>query len=94
MEISEKSIKLYFEMVKFMAKNGVPPTIRELKTALGYSSASTVIHHLHELKRAGMVVEAGDGHRARSILPRIVFAKIKIACELEKLRYGKAMGLE
>jgi len=93
-EISEKSIRLYYEIVKFMSENGQPPTVRELKSALGYGSVSTVIYHLHELKRAGLVVEINGGRRARSVLPKIIFEKIRAACELEKSRYGRAMGLE
>ena len=48
---------------------GYPPTVRELASAVGTRSTSTVIHHLRALEDAGRIRRVSGSPRAIQILP-------------------------
>jgi repressor LexA len=53
---------------EFTAENGYPPSVREIGTVLGLSSASTVHSHLGALEAKGYIKREGSGARAIVIL--------------------------
>lgn len=50
----------------FVAKNGHPPTLREIGEHMGISSTNGVSDHLNALERKGVVVRGSKG-KARNI---------------------------
>jgi len=53
-----------FDFVRdFRAEHGYPPTVREIRDALGYGSPATVQRHLNSLRRKGYL--EGVGRRLR-----------------------------
>ena len=51
----------------YIEQNGYPPSVREICTAVGLSSPSTVQSHLNALEELGYISRGGG--RSRSIRP-------------------------
>lgn len=51
-------------IVEFAARRGYPPSVREIGTAVGLSSTSSVHHHLCRLEELGMVIRVQNRSRA------------------------------
>lgn len=47
--------------------NGYPPTVREIGTAVGLRSPSTVAHHLQALERLGVLSRCPGQHRSYQV---------------------------
>ncbi len=53
---------------KSIAKNGFPPTVREIGSALGLSSPATTHAHLNTLEQKGYIKKVGSKNRAIELL--------------------------
>ncbi len=53
--IHPRSRALLNAIATFIARNQIPPTIRELGDAIGTSSTSIVSYHLDQLERRGLI---------------------------------------
>jgi repressor LexA len=49
--------------------HGYPPTIREIATAVGLVSSSSVAHHLTMLERLGLIKREPQGPRVHTLRP-------------------------
>jgi repressor LexA len=54
---------------EWVDQHGYPPTVREIGTAVGLGSPSSVAHHLKVLQRHGLVRRAAHGSRAVDARP-------------------------
>jgi repressor LexA len=67
-KLTERQTEILKLLASFIATNGYPPSVREIGTALGLSSASTVHSHLGALEAKGYIRREGSGARAIVIL--------------------------
>lgn len=67
--LTRRQRDLLGEIVRYVAVNGYPPSVRELGAAVGLSSTNTVAHHLHALERAGYLRRVPGRPRALQVLP-------------------------
>ncbi len=65
--ISEKQLKIYNFISGFMDKNGYAPSVREICSAVGLSSTSTVQSHLNTLEKEGYITRSSGKTRAISL---------------------------
>jgi repressor LexA len=54
---------------EWVERHGYPPTVREIASAVGLGSPSSVAHHLKALQRLGLVRRAARGPRAVDARP-------------------------
>lgn len=66
--IKEKTDKLFDYILKFQAKNGFPPSLREMCTHMGISSTSTISYYLDYLEEQGLIRRDVYKNRAIEIL--------------------------
>ena len=52
-QLSERQKEILDTIKKFIAKNGFPPTVREIGAAVGLSSSATTHFHLKKLTEKG-----------------------------------------
>jgi repressor LexA len=64
-KISAKQMEIYRFITDFSQESGYPPSVREICSAVGLRSPSTVHSHLKSLSEAGMIVK--DEHKTRAI---------------------------
>ncbi|OLZ09538.1 transcriptional repressor LexA [Sulfobacillus thermosulfidooxidans] len=74
--IGERQQKILNYIQDFLAKNGYPPSVREIGKAVGLSSTASVARHLKALEKEGYISHPpakrrawtmGTGHNTRSI---------------------------
>ena len=63
-ELTPKQQRIYDYIVDFTARNGYPPSVREIAAAVGLKSPSTVHFHLKALEEAGAIVRGSGKTRA------------------------------
>ena len=66
-QLTPKQQQIYAFIRSFTAEKGYPPSVREIGTAVGLKSPSTVHFHLKSLEEAGVIVKAEGKTRAISL---------------------------
>lgn len=66
--IQDKTDKLFEYIIKFQAKNGFPPSLREMGSHMGISSTSTISYYLNYLEEEGLIRRDVYKNRAIEIL--------------------------
>ena len=66
-ELTRKQQQIYDFILAFTGEHGYPPSVREIGTAVGLKSPSTVHFHLKGLEEAGVIVKAEGKTRAISL---------------------------
>ncbi len=66
--LKEREIRILAYMKDIVAKNGYPPTVREICTALGIKSTSTVHRDIENLERGGFLKKDPAKNRALMIV--------------------------
>lgn len=67
-KLNDKQSTILKEVKKYIAKNGFPPSIRELCNLTGYNSTATIYYHLNELCDKGYISKGKDKNRAIELL--------------------------
>ena len=65
--LTRKQQQIYDFILEFTSAHGYPPSVREIGTAVGLKSPSTVHFHLKGLEEAGVIVKAEGTTRAISL---------------------------
>ena len=68
--LSKRQQEIYDFVVSYAAKQGYPPTVREIGEEVGLASPSTVHAHLANLERAGMLRRDPTKPRALEVVGR------------------------
>ena len=66
-ELTRKQQQIYDFILAFTGEHGYPPSVREIGTAVGLKSPSTVHFHMKGLEEAGVIVKAEGKTRAISL---------------------------
>lgn len=69
-KLSERQQEILDFLSDFTAKNGYPPSVREIGDAVGLSSSSTVHSHLNALEDKGYIRRDPSSARALAVIPR------------------------
>ncbi len=67
-KLTPKQQLIYNYILKFTARHGYPPAVREIATAVGLRSPSTVHFHLKALEEAGMILRGTGKTRAITLV--------------------------
>ena len=65
--LTRKQQQIYDFILDFTAQHGYPPSVREIGSAMGLKSPSTVHFHMKGLEEAGVIVKAEGKTRAISL---------------------------
>ena len=65
--LTRKQQQIYDFILEFTNRHGYPPSVREIGTAVGLKSPSTVHFHMKGLEEAGVIVKAEGKTRAISL---------------------------
>ncbi len=65
--LTRKQQQIYDFILEFTAQHGYPPSVREIGSAMGLKSPSTVHFHMKGLEEAGVIVKAEGKTRAISL---------------------------
>ena len=65
-KISDKQQEVFNFIKSFIDENGTPPSVREIGSAVGLKSPSSVQYHIDALKEAGYL-EKGDANQKRML---------------------------
>ena len=65
--LTRKQQQIYDFILEFTSAHGYPPSVREIGTAVGLKSPSTVHFHLKGLEESGVIVKAEGKTRAISL---------------------------
>jgi len=68
--LSDRQREIYDFLTEYVDRHGYPPTVREIGTAVGLASPSTVHAHLANLERAGYVRRDPTKPRALELVGR------------------------
>ena len=70
--LTRKQQQIYDYILSFTMEHGYPPSVREIGSAMGLKSPSTVHFHMKGLEEAGVIVKAEGKTRALSLpgMPR------------------------
>ncbi|MGC5382064.1 transcriptional repressor LexA [Micromonospora sp. DT68] len=68
-ELSPRQQQILTVIREWVQRHGYPPTVREIGTAVGLSSPSSVAHHLKALEQRGLLRRAARGPRAVDARP-------------------------
>jgi repressor LexA len=68
--LSKRQQEIYDFVVRYAAKHGYPPTVREIGEEVGLASPSTVHAHLANLERAGLLRRDPTKPRALEVVGR------------------------
>lgn len=66
-KLTRKQQQIYNFILEFTAQHGYPPSVREIGTAMGLKSPSTVHFHMKGLEQAGVIIKAEGKTRAISL---------------------------
>lgn len=68
--LTDRQRQILEHIAQSIRKNGIVPSVREIGTALGMRSPSTVHQHLTVLERKGYIRRAGDRMRVLEVLDK------------------------
>ena len=66
-QLTKQQQAIYDFIRSYIENNSIPPTVREIGTAVGLSSTSTVHAHIKALKEKGFLTNGGSAHRNISL---------------------------
>lgn len=66
-KLTRKQQQIYDFILEFTSSHGYPPSVREIGSAMGLKSPSTVHFHMKGLEEAGVIVKAEGKTRAISL---------------------------
>ena len=67
-QLTKRQEDILKALMKFMAKHGYPPTVREIGTMLNLSSPATTHFHLNKLEEKGYIWKNEAKNRALELL--------------------------
>ena len=70
-QLGTKQQQIYEYILSYTDQNGYPPSVREIATAVGLKSPSTVHFHLKGLEEAGVITRGAGKTRAITAVRRI-----------------------
>ena len=70
MDLTKRQQEIVDFIKRYSARHGYPPTVRDIGSAVGLASSSTVHQHLANLERAGMIKRDPSKPRAIEMLDR------------------------
>jgi repressor LexA len=70
MDLTKRQQEIFDFIKRYSAKNGYPPTVRDIGKAVGLASSSTVHAHLANLERAGLLRRDPTKPRALELIGR------------------------
>ena len=65
--LTKKQQQIYDYILSFTTEHGYPPSVREIGSAMGLKSPSTVHFHLKGLRAAGLITQAEGKTRAITV---------------------------
>jgi hypothetical protein len=65
--LTARQRKVYDWIVAYIARNTVPPTIREIGAAMGYSSTNATNDHLTAIERKGFITRVNSSRGIRIV---------------------------
>jgi len=71
MDLTKRQQEIFDFIKRYSAKNGYPPTVRDIGKAVGLASSSTVHAHLANLERLGLLRRDPTKPRAIELLDRV-----------------------
>ena len=71
MDLTKRQQEIFDFIKKYSAKYGYPPTVRDIGTAVGLASSSTVHAHLANLEKLGLLRRDPSKPRAIELLDRV-----------------------
>lgn len=74
-KLTKKQNEVLDYLKQSIAKNGFPPTVREIGSALGLSSPATTHAHLNTLETKGYIKKVGSKNRAIELLVKNEYEK-------------------
>jgi repressor LexA len=72
MDLTKRQQEIFDFIKRYSAKNGYPPTVRDIGKAVGLASSSTVHAHLANLEKLGLLRRDPTKPRALELLDRAV----------------------
>ena len=72
MDLTKRQQEIIDFIKRYSARHGYPPTVRDIGSAVGLASSSTVHQHLANLERVGMLKRDPSKPRAIELLDRAV----------------------
>ena len=72
MDLTKRQQEIFDFIKRYSAKNGYPPTVRDIGKAVGLASSSTVHAHLANLEKLGLLRRDPTKPRASEMLDRAV----------------------
>lgn len=66
-KLSNPQQTIYEYILSYTAEHSYPPSVREICTAVGLSSTSTVHAHMRSLEKRGLIVRDGNKQRAINV---------------------------
>ena len=72
MDLTKRQQEIFDFIKRYSAKNGYPPTVRDIGKAVGLASSSTVHAHLANLEKLGLLRRDPTKPRAIELLDRAV----------------------
>src|SRR3954468_3871336 len=72
MDLTKRQQEIFDFIKRYSAKNGYPPTVRDIGKAVGLASSSTVHAHLANLEKLGLLRRDPTKPRAIEMLDRAV----------------------
>jgi repressor LexA len=85
MELTGRQQEIWDFLVGYVDRHGYPPTVREIGSAVGLASPSTVHAHLANLERAGLLRRDPTKPRALELFGRSNAAAATPAAEVHRL---------
>lgn len=67
-KIDNKLSEVYEYLKNYIDENSFPPTVREISTALGITSTSTVFYYLEKLQSQGKILRSDNKNRAITLV--------------------------
>jgi repressor LexA len=83
-ELTARQAEVLRAIARHYREHGVPPTVREVCEAMGFSSPNALSCHLEALARKGAIVWRQDGRSRGIVLAACEEAAKKAAAELLK----------
>jgi repressor LexA len=72
MDLTKRQQEIFDFIKRYSAKNGYPPTVRDIGKAVGLASSSTVHAHLANLEKLGLLRRDPTKPRAMELLDRAI----------------------
>lgn len=70
-KIDNKLNEVYDYLKNYIEENSFPPTVREISSALGITSTSTVFYYLEKLQSQGKILRSDNKNRAITLVDEI-----------------------